>query len=359
MKVSVIGCGNVGVSIAADLSLKGHEVSLIKTSDRESGVYLALLANAGAVFLKERGEYKEASLGEVTRDLSRMADSDVVIVTVQSTCHESLIRRMSPYLSERQTVICICGYMSVFYFRKYCDPCPAVAETTGPYLEGRVDLEDTPGKVVFRVGCRLSLCPMSLVATADRERHIDRIRSLSGSFRNECSVVEAALLNPNMVLHTAGSLMSLSRIEFSGGDFCMYREAYARGNEATLNVMFGLDTEKKIVLRALGQKSVGVLEAAGFAGDNRMESFHRYSESGDRAAGPTSVRSRYIVEDVSQGLVLLESIADRIGVAAPIASSLISVAGAALGRDFREEGRTLRRLGAQDYIDALWKVKAT
>lgn len=217
MKVSVVGCGNVGVAIAADLSIKGQDVTLIKTSDRGSEVYSALLANDGAVLLKECGGYKEAVLGAVTRDLGRMADSDVVIVTVQSTCHENLARRMSPYLGEGQTVICICGYMSVFYFRKYCDPCPAVAETTGPYLEGRVDLEDTPGKVVFRVGCRLSLCPMSLAATADRERHIDRIRSLSGAFRNECSVVEAALLNPNMVLHTAGSLMSLPGIEFSGG----------------------------------------------------------------------------------------------------------------------------------------------
>lgn len=359
MKVSVIGCGNVGVSIAADLSIKGQEVTLIKTSDHRSEVFMALLANSGAVFLKERGEYKEAVLGEITRDLSRMADSDVVIVTVQSACHESLIRRMSPYLSERQTVICICGYMSYFYFRKYCDPCPAVAETTGPYLEGRVDLEDTPGKVVFRVGCRLSLCPMSLATTADRGRHIDRIRSLSGSFRNEYSVVEAALLNPNMVLHTVGSLMSLSRIEYSGGDFCMYREAYARGNEATLNVMFGLDTEKKIVLKTLGQKPIGILEAAGFAGDNRMESFHRYSESGERATGPTSVRSRYIVEDVSQGLVLLESIANRIDVRTPVTSSIITLSGAALGRDFREEGRTLNRLGAQDYIYALWKRRAT
>ena len=32
MKISILGAGNAGCAVAADLTLKGHEVTLIKTS---------------------------------------------------------------------------------------------------------------------------------------------------------------------------------------------------------------------------------------------------------------------------------------------------------------------------------------
>ena len=144
--------------------------------------------------------------------------------------------------------------------------------------------------------------------------------------------------------------MSIPRIEFSDGNFCMYREAYTRKNEATMKIMLGLDEEKKSVLVKLGGHSVDIFKAGGFLG-NPLESFYRYSESSDRAISPTSVHSRYITEDVSQGLVLMESIANHIGVKVPITSSLITIASQALDMDFRATGRTIERLGAEEYID--------
>lgn len=125
----------------------------------------------------------------------------------------------------------------------------------------------------------------------------------------------------------------------------MYREAYARGNDATMNIMLGLDDEKRKVIEAYGYTSVDIFKAGGFLGDP-MESFYTYSESSDRALSPTSVRSRYITEDVSQGLVLLESMAKIADIDVPITTSLINIAGIALGCDFRSTGRTIERLCA-------------
>ena len=353
MNVSVIGTGNVGVAIATDLSINEHKVSLIKTSERKSEIYDRLLRNKNRVYLKENGTYTETIINNVSNDLSEIVKADVVIVTIQSTYHEDLIEKISQYLNSRQVVVVVCSYMSSFYFSKCCLELPMIAETTGPYLEGRVELEDKANEVVFRVGCRLTRCPLSVFNETRKKECMEKLKSLYKGFSDDYSVIESALLNPNMVLHTVGAIMSIPRIEFSDGHFCMYREAYTRKNKATLNIMEELDKEKMFVLDTLGGRKINIYEAGGFLGKDHLESFFKYSESSDRAISPTSIHSRYITEDVSQGLVLLEDISLKLGVKSSITTALINIASAALGEDFRGKGRTLEKLGAYHYIEYL------
>lgn len=353
MKVAVIGAGNVGVAISTDLSINGHDVSLIKTSERKSEIYNRLLQNDNRVYLKENNSYIETKIKRVSKDLCEIANADVVTITIQSTYHENLIKRICQYLNNNQVVLVICSYMSSFYFSKYCLELPMIAEATGPYLEGRVELEDKNSEVVFRVGCRLTRSPLSIFNENRKDECMKMLQSLYKGFSADFSVIESALLNPNMVLHTVGAIMSLPRIEFSEGDFCMYREAYSRKNKTTLNIMNRLDREKMFVLDALGGRKINIYDAGGFLGKDPLESFFKYSESSDRAISPTSIHSRYITEDVSQGLVLLENIADVLGIMHPITSSLIYLASTALGYNFRKYGRTLDKLCARQYIEHL------
>lgn len=351
MKVAIIGTGNVGIAIAADLSIREHEVSLIKTSNVRSEAYDRLLRNNNRVYLKEDGTYTQTTIKEVTRDITKISDAEVVIVTIQSTYHEELYKRIAPYLKGSQVVLIICSYMSSFYLSKYCQVLPAIAEATGPYLEGRVELNDMKEEVVFRVGCRLTRSPLSVFHPNRANECMEKLKALYKGLSNDYSVIESALLNPNLVIHTVGAVMSIPRIEYSDGNFCMYREAYSHKNQATLNVMFKLDEEKKKVLIALNSRGIDILEAGGFL--KGMESFYEYSESEDRAISPTSIHSRYITEDVSQGLVLMESIANYLGIIVPVTTSLIDLASAALGIDFRLEGRSIFSLDADRYIDHL------
>lgn len=246
MNVSVIGTGNVGVAIATDLSIRGNEVSLIKTSERKSETYDRLLRNNNSAFLKEKGIYTETKINSVSRDLSKIADAEVIFITIQSTYHEDLIKRITQHLNSNQVVVVICSYMSSFYFSKCCLELPIIAETTGPYLEGRVELEDKANEVVFRVGCRLTRSPLSVFNETRKKECMEKLQLLYKGFSDDYSVIESALLNPNMVLHTVGAIMSIPRIEFSDGNFCMYREAYTHKNKATLNIMEGLDKEKNV-----------------------------------------------------------------------------------------------------------------
>ena len=351
MKVAVIGTGNVGIAIAADLSINGHDVSLVKTSSVKSKTFERLQENDNRVWLKENGDYTKTHISKVTNLLSEIEKAEVIIVTIQSIYHDDLYKKICRYLKGEQVVLVICSYMSSFYLSRYCNELPSIAEATGPYLEGRVELNDKPGEVVFRVGCRLTNSPLSVFHEHRREETMAKLKALYVGLNDSLSVIESALLNPNLVIHTCGAVMSIPRIEYSDGNFCMYREAYSHKNQATLNVMFKLDEEKKKVLSALNSRPIDILEAGGFL--KGMESFYEYSESEDRAISPTSIHSRYITEDVSQGLFLLESIAERIGLEVPVTTSLINIATVALDVDFRKFGRTVERLGAERFIDNL------
>lgn len=170
---------------------------------------------------------------------------------------------------------------------------PMIAEVTGSYLESRVELNDKPGEVVFRVGCRLTNSPLSVFHEYRKDECMKILKSLYGGFNANCSVI------------------SIPRVEYSKGGFCLYREAYTYYNKAMLGVMLNLDEEKKVMLEHLGIRPIDIMQAGGFL--KGWESSFEYSESSDRAISPTSIRLRYITEDMLQGLALLESIAHRIG----------------------------------------------
>jgi len=166
-------------------------------------------------------------------------------------------------------------------------------------------------------------------------------------------VVEAALHNPNLIVHTVGSVMSIPRIEMAKDQFCMYHEAYTRNNPATWAILEALDGEKMNVLEKLGFPRMRYVEACKYRNslDEEMDAkevFLNYAEMPTRAKGPVKVDSRYISEDVPQGLVMLEALGKALHVATPICTSLIEIATAALGRDMRAEGRTPEKLGQEN-----------
>lgn len=107
------------------------------------------------------------------------------------------------------------------------------------------------------------------------------------------------------------------------------------------------------VLEALGFERLPYVEACKFRNsidDSRdaKEVFFWYAAMPTRAKGPITVDSRYISEDVPQGIVMLEALAKQLNIETPICTALIEMASAALKRNLRTEGRTLDRLGVEN-----------
>ena len=317
MKIAMLGAGNAGCAVSADLTMHGHEVTLIKTSHAmHDDNFKYLVENNGKMTLNEFGEIKTANIHKMSRDVADIKDAEVVIIYIQTNFHEQLIERIAPYLQDGQILLINPGYLSTAYVLKHC-----------------------PDK--------------------DLEEAIAKLDQLGERFVYLDSVVEAALHNPNLVVHTVGSVMSIPRIEKSKGEFCMYHEAYTRDNPSTWRILEALDAEKMDVLEKLGFERLSYVEACKYRNSldekiDAKEVFLNYAEMDTRAKGPTVVDSRYISEDVPQGLVMLEALGKALNVATPIASGLIAIASAALGRDLRAEGRTPEGLG-MDNIEMILK----
>lgn len=349
MKIAMLGAGNAGCAVAADLTMHGHEITLIKTSHAmHDDNFNFLQENEGKMTLNEFGDIKSANIHKMSRDVSDIKDAEVVFIYIQTNFHEQLIKRIAPYLQDDQILLINPGYLSTAYVLNYCgNKNIIIAEAESSFIDGRI-ME--PG--YFRVGFRNVRNPIGIYPSARKAEAIKKLDKLGERLVYLDSVVEAALHNPNLIVHTVGSVMSIPRIEKSKGDFCMYHEAYTRDNPATWRILEALDNEKMDVLEKLGFERLSYVEACKYRNslDDNMDAkevFLNYAEMDTRAKGPLVVDSRYISEDVPQGLVMMEALGKALDVATPIASGLISIASAALGRDLRAEGRTPEGLGIE------------
>lgn len=347
MKIAVLGAGNSGCALAADYAYRGHEVTLIKTSRAvHDDNFDFLCEHDGHMILDEFGAEKVCRIARLSRDIKDIRGSDIILLCTQTGYHADVLKRAAPYFSAGQLLLIVPGYFSTAYALGLgIDRSVIIAEAESNFIDGRIS---EPGR--FKVGFRNVRNPIGVYPRAALPDAVKKLSGLGTPFTYLESVAEAALHNPNMIVHTVGAVMSIPRIEATGGDYCMYHEVFT---PSVWRILEALDGEKQSLLERLGCEPVPYAEACKFRNslDERRsgkEVFYEYASMPTRAKGPTKVDSRYISEDVPQGLVLMESLGKALGMETPVCGALIALASAALGRDLRDEGRSLERLGMEN-----------
>lgn len=344
MKIAVVGAGNSGCALAADYACCGHEVTLIKTSNAaHDDNFSYLCRHSGEMLLDEFGMEKLGMIAHLSRTLEDVQGRDVVLLCTQTGYHLQVLEKLVPLLQGGQILLIDPGYLSTAFVLGL-KPAPGliIAESESNFIDGRIS---EPGH--FKVGFRNVRNPLGIYPRSALSRAKQVLDCLGTPFAYLESVVEAALHNPNMIVHTVGAIMSIPRIEATGGEYCMYHEVFT---PSVWNILEKLDGEKMSILQSLGYEPLPYVEACKFRNslDEQRSGkavFFEYAAMPTRARGPQTVDSRYITEDVPQGLVLLESLGEALDIPTPVAGALIEIASAALGRDLRRQGRTLAALG--------------
>jgi opine dehydrogenase len=146
------------------------------------------------------------------------------------------------------------------------------------------------------------------------------------------------IINPPLILMNAGPLEHFE-----------HWDIHKEGTQPSIRrVIDALDRERIAVREALGYRPYHFPLHDQYATDQWM-----YGDTHDKLTDPGDWREhidltthRYMREDVEYGLAFLVSVADWAGVACPVASGLLALGSAVLGRDlFADSPRTLEALG--------------
>lgn len=344
MKVTIIGCGNAGLIHAAKIYEKGgNEICLFKTSNTNSEYYNKIVKDGGYrvkdLTNKAHDFFVKPSL--VTRDAKTAMDfADVVMIMTTTLQHESVAQLIGPYAHDGQVITLCPGYMGSLILKKYIKADVIYNEWETTAYNGRIMNNDYVKITFYNPRNAISVLP-----SCKAEYVVSIFSSLFDNTKYlRKSILESAIHNPNMIVHTIGMLFSASRIEYSKGEFWMYREAFT---DSIVNVINSFDKQKNKVLEAYGCEPLDYFEAAKWRNEedlsiDAMTSFKSFADSSNK--GPMFLRHRYLLEDVPMGLGLYISLGKLAGLDVSIAESIMTLASALLGEDFSSNARSIQYL---------------
>jgi opine dehydrogenase len=336
----VVGAGNGGSAVAGDMSLAGHRCRLFEFP--EYAANLEPIREGGGIRVTGVARTGFARLELATTDLAEAVEgAELIMVTTVALAHERLARELAPFLQDGQVIILWPGSGGTLVFRKVWDElgfdrCVLLAEAvTLPYCCRRLE---GPGTVnIHRVDG-----PDMLLAALPATDTPDLLPALAGTYDHvvklAVSVLEPALYNPNIIVHPVGALLNMGRIEYSGGEFYMYKEGIT---PSVKKVIYAMDAERSALFSALGYEPRSYDQVFGDCFNHiSVEEFAVASSK-----GPFSMQDRYVTEDIPMGAALTASLARQAGVPTPTYDTMIHLASLVNGVDYYAAGRTLRNLG--------------
>ncbi|MEN6383767.1 MAG: NAD/NADP octopine/nopaline dehydrogenase family protein [Phycisphaerales bacterium] len=338
----IIGAGNGGKAIAADMALAGHNCRLFEFPEYSSNI--SEICKQGGIHTTGIARTGFAKLELATMNLAQaVKGTDVIMVATQALTHERVARELAPLLADGQAVILWPGSGGTLVMRKIWDELGMnkkviLAEAvTFPYCCRALN---GPGTVnIHRVDG-----PNMLFAALPASDTSAAIEAIDGTYANVVkparSILEPAFYNVNIIVHPVGALLNMGRIEFSKGEFYMYKEGIT---PSVKKVVYEMDKERSNLFRALGYKPYTYDEVFADSFNMSVADFARTSSK-----GPFSMQDRYVTEDIPMGATLTVSIARKAGISTPTYDCMIHLASTVNETNYYKEGRNLENLGLSD-----------
>ena len=339
--VGILGGSNLGYAYAADLARRGTPTTLwVRSPAHHAGV----LKSGRLELTGVNGDH--AVEVEATTDLDTVLRHDLLIVGVPSWGYPALAEILTGRLEPRHDVVLTPGNAGSVQLSAAAGEA-VVGETAHPLFGAR-----RSGEVRVDVVARAVELPTGALPASRAPEVAGRLNEAVGEpiFVPTATVLDAALNNPNPIFHTVPCLLNVGYLE-GVATFHLYRDGMSKGVHEAL---YAADEERILLRETLGYgpphyPQWTILEPDPGRGERvlfEVETFRTASRSPEYH-GPHDLDHRFIDEDTAN-LVLWVELARLAGVATPVMDGVVALVGAAAGRNYLAEGRTLRRVGLPD-----------
>jgi len=321
-RVTIIGTGNSGCALTADLINRGFQVCLYAHPNHagklDSIQQRGTLISEGVV----NGEFKPDMLTKDMRDAVSFAD--YFLVAIPSYAQEELFGLMAPHLTEKHIVANLNGnFGSLTLLQQLNGKKPILLETNVVPHASRVNNEG----VVTILGTKKFMMIGSL-PTKISSPFIENLNTIFPCHLEWCSdILEVALQSNNGVLHPAACVLNAGWIESKKGDFYFYKDGIS---PAVGRVIEQIDNERIEIGKLFGFELGSLLdEMTSFYGGNYKTisdfAFNSKVHNIIKEA-PSDTHHRYISEDVPFALVPWYELGQAVGFEAETMKSIIDIA---------------------------------
>ena len=344
-RYTVIGAGHGGKAMAAHLALIGFPVTLFnRTPD-----HIYAIQARGGIDLEsyEGGPHGFGVLELATSDMGvALAKADMIMVVVPSSAHADVARAVAPHLHDEQIVVLhpgrTCGAIE---FAKTLKDSGCTARVIVSEAETFIYASRSDGPAQARIFRIKEAVPLAALPASCTSQVLEAIKPAYPQFIDGINVLHTGLNNMGAIFHPSLTLLNAGWIEATHGDFQFYIDGVT---PAVARVLEVLDRERVTVASAIGIRARTSMEWLQMAYNTIGEDLHEAIHNQPGYYGitaPSTLKHRYIFEDVPMSLVPLASFGQHYGVSVRGMDSIIRLACIIHRTDYWRRGRTLDKLG--------------
>jgi opine dehydrogenase len=359
--VAVLGGGNGGHAVAANLSLAGFKVNFFELPQFADSFERVLRTKK--IRIEGVSIDGTAKLNLATADIQQaIKDAEVIFVITPAFGHKAMAEVCAPFVQDGQIIVLMPGsggsleFVNVFKQKKVKREVTFAESCTLPYgarLKG-------PGHVSVLINA--VILPTGVFPSKKTGEVIPKLKPFYPMITPAKDVLEAAINNPNPIVHPVATLLSATRIEHSKGEFYLYTEGMT---PAVARTYESLNQERLSICKALGYKlhHWDNLEFKNYnLGETEEECRYRILNTSMDAAfgkdgiyagikmkGPEHLKDRFVTEDVPYGMVLLSTLGDLLGVPTLTHDAVIQLASVINRTNYWKTGRGMEQLGLSQF----------
>jgi opine dehydrogenase len=355
--VAVLGGGNGGHSVAANLSLAGFKVNFFELPQFAEPFERVLRTRE--IRIEGVSVDGVAKLNLATTDISQaIKDAEVIFVITPAFGHKVMAEACASYVQDGHIIVLMPGsggsleFVKIFKEKKVKKEITFAESCTLPYgarLKG-------PGHVSVFINALI--LPTGVFPSKKTKHVIPRLQQFYPVIMPAKDVLEVAINNPNPVVHPVATLLSATRIEHSKGEFYLYSEGMTPCVARTFE---SLNQERLSICKAMGYKLYhwNDLDFKDYnLGETEEECRYRILNTSMDAAfgkdgiyagmkmkGPEHLKDRYVTEDVPYGMVLISTLGDVLRVPTPTHDAVIQLTSVITRTNYWKTGRGVKELG--------------